>query len=144
MATNYNPGEPVFDQDDGDLVIDPTTGDAVLVEPGAVWADPATRRVFQRDDVANAMYYRVNTWTGEVLRDQSLGMDFLNVVFASPFVEELVITEFRATMLSTPGVAALTEGRLVSYDLNDRSALFILKARKKDSTTIPVGVAVSG
>ena len=144
MSTNYNPGEPVFDQSTGDLVIDPTTGDAVLVEPGAVWSDPVTGTVYQQDDVANAAYYRVNTYVGEVMRDQSIGVDYINVVFGMPVSSELIIAEVSATMLSTPGLSSLTAARLVSFDVGDRSALFLFSARKKDASSLPVAVAVQG
>ena len=141
MAQVFNPGEPVFDQDTGDVVIDPTTGDAVIVAPGEIWADPVTGTSYQRDDVANAAYWRVNTYTGEVLRDQSKGVDYHNVVFAVPFVEDLVIAEIRGAIMDTPGIAALTEARLVSYDPASRSVYFVFRANKKDSTAVLVGIA---
>ena len=137
MATLYNPGEPVFDQATGDIVVDPSTGDAVTVEPETLDTDPVTGQVHQRDDVANALWYRVNTWTGEVLRDRSLGVDFHNVVFASPFQEDAVVTEIRATAKATPGVAALTEGRLVRYDAASRTAGFVFRLRKRDGSALP-------
>ena len=137
MATTFNPGEPVFDQVTGDLVINPTTGDAVIVEPDSIWTTPTLPGeppgdVYQQDDVANAVFYRANTFLGEVLRDASLGVDFAGIVFASPVNEDAIVAEIRSAAKSAPGVSALTDGRLVNYSATDRSVGFVFRARKKD------------
>ena len=144
MAVTFNPGEPVFDQETGDLVIDPTTGDAVIVEPDAVWTDPVTGAVYQQDDVTNAVFYRCNTFLGEVLRSASLGIDFAGVVFASPVNEGAIVAEVRSAAKSAPGVAALTDGRLVDYSATDRRVGFVFRARKKDGGESPGFVQVNG
>lgn len=140
----FNPGEPVFDQTTGDLVVDPTTGDAVIVAEGGQWTDPVTRVTYQADDVVNAMYLRVNTYVGEVLRDASKGVDFHNVIFGMPIREDLIIDEFRGAALDTPGVAALTDARLISYNFTTRAAAFYLHMRKKGGATMPAVVQISG
>lgn len=140
----YNPGEPVFDQDTGDLVVDPTTGDAVVVVESGQWTDPVTGVVYQADDVVNALYYRINTYVGEVLRDASKGVDYHNVVFGMPIREDLIVDEVRATALDTPGVAALTDARLVSYNFGTRAASFFFRMRKRGGATVPSLVTISG
>lgn len=144
MPTVWNPGEPVFDQSTGEPVINPATGDAVIVEPNGTWTDPTTGTVHQADDVVNAAWWRLNTYVGEVLRSQSDGVDYHNVIFGMPVVEELINAEIRSTALKTPGLAALTDARRVSYEPDDRSASWIFRVRKRDGTQVPGLVTLSG
>lgn len=136
----WNPGEPVFDMNTGDIVIDPTTGDAVVVTDGGVWTDPVTGAVYQRDDVTNACYYRVNAYSGEVLRDQSKGVDFINTIFGSPPRFDLIEQEIRATVLDTPGVAAMTDARVLSRSVGERSVVMAFRLRKRGGAVVPAVV----
>ena len=135
----FNPGEPVWDQNTGDVVIDPTTGDAVIVVDDsenpelALWTDPATGAVYQRGDVANAVYFATNTRLGEVTRDASAGVDFVNVIFAPPAenTDELTIAEIQAAAMGVPGVAAMVSARRASFDLETRAVVFLFTIRKR-------------
>lgn len=143
MTTVWNPGEPVFDQETGEPVIDPSTGDAVIVEPGGRWTNPATGVVYQADDVVNACWFRVNHHVGEVLRNQADGIDFENVIFGMPVVDELIAAEFKATALTTPGIGSITEARRFLYDANTRSVAWLFRARKRDGSQLPAAVTMT-
>ena len=144
----YNPGEPVWDPVTGDIVDDPDTGDALLVvgtdngESAAYWPDPVTGVVYQRDDVTNAVWYRVNTRVGEVLRDRTIGINYNAFVFGEAVSRDLLNAEVSAAVRTVPGVAALINGRFVSFDAAARSAVFLFSVRKKSGSVAQGVVAV--
>jgi len=138
MATpyNFNPGEPVFDQDTGEPYID-EDGALVEVSPGSTVIAPDGRE-FTSDDVANAMWYRVNLHEGEVLRDASIGVPYQRVALGQGDVDlatAVVVGEARSR---TPGVAGIVGVRIDSFNPTDRALLFsstVIRADGNDITT---------
>jgi len=142
MARIFNPGEPLFDQVTGDLVVDPATQDAVIVAAEGVYVDPETSLEYPLDDVGNACFYAANTYTGEALRDQSVGVDYVNVVFASPFVPEIAAAEVSAAIKVVPGVAAVIGARFLSLDPVSRVGRFAFDALKKSGQVVAGDVPI--
>lgn len=103
-APTFNPGEPVFDQQTGEPLID---GDGAFVEvsPGA--RVTANGREYDADDVSNAAYYRANMYEGEAVRDRSVGVPYLRVALGQQdpsLAAEVVVAEVRRR---TPGIAGV-------------------------------------
>jgi hypothetical protein len=144
----YNPGEPVWNPTTGDIVDDPDTGDALIVvgtdtgESAAYWPDPVTGTVYQRDDVTNAVWYRVNTRKGEVLRDKTIGINYDTFVFGGSVSRDLINAEVSAAVRTVPGVAAMIGGRFVSFNVQARSVVFLFTVRKK-SGSVTQGVVAA-
>lgn len=120
MATpiTWNPGEPVFDQTTGEPYIT-EDGELVEVEAGLVVSAPDGRAI-DGDDVANAAYYRANLFRGEVLRDASRGVPYLQEALGgnNPILAaSVVIAEVRE---STPGVAGVVGVTVQGVDPSTR------------------------
>lgn len=145
----YNPGEPVWDPTTGDIVTDPDTGDALIVVgtssdgSDAFWPDPVTGIVYQRDDVTNACWYAVNTRRGEVLRDQTIGVDYDAFILGQPVAAELVAAEVSTAVRRVPGVSAMIGLQTPSFDVENRSAVFLFTVRKRSGDVatglVPLG-----
>lgn len=141
----YNPGEPVFEHETGDLLIDPATGDAVIVAPGKVFSMPGTDRTYDADDVGNAAYYRVNTFTGEVKTDQGAGVDYPNFVFSAEVGIDVAVAEIVAEGIKkTPGVQAVSRVDFSEYSPAQRVLQVAFTILKENGEQIRGAANVSG
>lgn len=103
-APTFNPGEPVFDQQTGEPLID-EDGAFVEVAPGL--RVTVNGRDYDGDDVVNAAYYRANIFEGEAIRDRSIGVPYLRVALGQQdpaLAAEVIVAEIRRR---TPGVAGV-------------------------------------
>jgi DNA-binding beta-propeller fold protein YncE len=102
---NYNPGEPVFDQTTGEPYIT-EDGELVEVSPGLI-VNASDGRALDGDDVANAAFWHGNLYLGESLRDESVGVPYLQEALGgsnAALAAAVVVGEVRER---TPGVAGI-------------------------------------
>jgi hypothetical protein len=102
--TNFNPGEPVFDMITGEPFIT-AEGELVEVAPG-LRVDAGDGRELDGDDVSNSAFYRANLFLGESLRDQAIGVPYLQALGGSSaaIAAAYVVGEVSER---TPGVAGI-------------------------------------
>lgn len=144
MTTTFNPGEPVFDQSTGEPVIDPVTGDFVEVAPNSEYINPLTGVRFDGDDVANAAYFRANTYLGEVQRDRSRGVDFINFVFAGNVGIDVAVGELSAAIRLTPGVQSITDVAVIEFNPATRALQLRYRVRKRSGEATSATTRIAG
>lgn len=140
----FNPGEPVFDQQRGEPVIDPRTGDFVEVEPNGIYTNALTNQAHDADDVANAAYFRAQTRLGEAARDSTVGVDYINQVFAGGIGIDVAIGEVADAIRTTPGVQAVTGIRAVEFNTGDRSLSLEYVLTKKSGERTASSARITG
>lgn len=121
-SINYNPGEPVFDQETGEPYID-EDGALVEVAPN-LKVDAPDGRVLDGDDVANAAWYRANKYERETLRDRRIGVPYDRLVLGTSepgLAIAAVVGEVRAR---TPGVAQVIGVVATEWSQRDRVLRF--------------------
>lgn len=143
MPTLWNPGEPVWDQARGEPYIDPLTGDAVLARPGLKVSTP-DGRTLDGDDVANAVYWRVNLFQGEVARARGEGVPYERVLLQAGTPASIAMTILLGEALKVRGVASVVGSRLTSYNFATRAVNFSAFLRKKDGVVVPMAVQAGG
>lgn len=143
MPTLWNPGEPVWDQARGEPYIDPETGDAVVASPGLKVATP-DGRTLDGDDVANAVYWRVNIFQGEVARARGEGVPYERVLLQAGTTASIAMTVLLGEALKVRGVASVVGSRLAYYDPSTRAIGFTAALRKKDGSVVPAAVQSGG
>jgi len=139
----FNPGEPLIDERTDDWIDDPETGDAVIASSD-VWVDPGSGYTQTRDEVANAIRYRIMLQVGDAPRDGSRGVDYINDVFSASIPLDVALGAIAEDGIEvTPGVSAVTGIGIREFDATARTAEVVYRVVKADSTTI-VGATVVG
>jgi hypothetical protein len=142
FVQNFNPGEPVFDQETGEPYIDE---DGALVEVSPLSTVIATDgREFTGDDVANAAWYRVNLYEGEIPRDASIGVPYQRLALGQSdpgFAIGVVVAEARSR---TPGVAGVVGVRADTFDQATRVLIFSATLPRKDGAEVATTTTVGG
>lgn len=140
-SRNYNPGEPVFDQETGEPYID-ADGNLTEVAPG-LKVDAADGRTLEGDDVGNAYFYRVNKFLGETLRAANVGVPYQFVLGQSDKAQAMsvVLAEGRTR---TPGIAGVTDARITSYDPTSRVLVWRASLIRGDGSTTTVTTTTTG
>lgn len=150
---NFNPGEPVFDQGAGgrygEPVIDPRTGDFIEVTPNAQVQvprldDPSELVTHDADDVTNGAFFRANTRIGEVIRDQSQGVQESEILLAFQPTLDAAVGQITDALRSTPGVEGVTNVRITEYDKASRSIQLSYRLRKSSGTGTVAAIRVGG
>jgi hypothetical protein len=141
MTTNFNPGEPVFDQETGEPYID-ASGNLTEVSPG-LKVDGASGRTLDGDDVANAAFYRGNKFLGETLRAVNIGVPFQNVLGQTDKAQAMtvVLAEVRQR---TPGVVGIVSARVTSYNPQTRVLVWRASLIRGDGTTQAIASSTTG
>ncbi len=137
MTTIWNPGEPVWDQDRGEVYVDPETGDAVEAGPG-LKVTTADGRTLDGDDVVSAVYWAVNLHEGEAQRARGVGVPYARQVTNPGQSAGLALTLVVGEALTVRGVGAVLGSRVVRYDARSRSLRFAATIKKRDGVTVPV------
>ncbi len=144
MASIFNPGEPVIDQETGEPYIDPATGDWVEVQPN-LQVPTEDDRTLDGDDVANAAWYRANLYQSEAPRDATRGVPYQQLVFDPGNDVGLAATLVVSTVRTeTPGVAGVAQVRIETYDATDRSLRFSARVVKADGSSQQTTVLAGG
>jgi hypothetical protein len=138
----FNPGEPVFDQETGEPYID-EDGALVQVEPGSTVIAPDGREL-PGDDVANAAYYRVNLFEGEVMRDASIGVPYQRLALGQPDVDLAIAVTVGEIRSRTPGVAGVVGVRVDAFEPSDRALIFTSTLIRADGVDLQTRLTVAG
>lgn len=139
---NFNPGEPVFDQETGEPYID-EDGALVEVAPLSTVVAPDGREL-TGDDVANAAWYRVNLYEGEIPRDASIGVPYQRLALGQSdagLAIAVVVAEARSR---TPGVAGVVGVRADTFDPADRVLIFSATLLRQDGAEVTTTTTVGG
>ena len=137
-VVTWNPGEPVFDQATGEPYID-EDGALVEVAPG-LKVDAPDGRVLDRDDVANAAYYRANKYEEETLRDRSIGVPFHRLVLGTSDPGLAIAAVVGEVRERTPGVAQVVGVVATEFSPEDRVLRFRATLLKQDGTSVQADV----
>jgi hypothetical protein len=143
VATTFNPGEPVFDQETGEPFIDPTTGDFVEAAPGLQVAT-ADGRTLDGDDVSCAVYYRLNKQENETLRNRRIGVPYRRVIFEAGTSPRLAGDLLAGEALTTPGVASVTRVAVDSFNVRTRVLRLAMRILKSDGALAGSQFVVTG
>ena len=138
----FNPGEPVFDQETGELYID-DDGALVEVSPGLLVAT-SDGRTLQGDDVANAAWYRANLFEGECIRDATIGVPYQREVLGQSDADLAATAIIAEVKERTPGVVGIVNVKITNFNPASRILRFtstILRANSggETDTTTTVG-----
>jgi hypothetical protein len=142
MPYTFNPGEPVFDQETGEPYID-EDGALVEVSPGSVVITPDGREL-PGDDVANAAYYRVNLYEGEVMRDASIGVPYQRLALGQSDVDLAIAVTVGEIRSRTPGVAGVVDVRVNAFEPADRALIFTSTLIRADGVDLQTTTTIAG
>ncbi len=144
MATpqNFNPGEPVMDQETGEPYID-ESGALVEVAPLSTVVAPNGRE-FTGDDVANAEWYRVNLYEGEIPRDASIGVPYQRLALGQSDAGLAITVIVGEARSRTPGVAGVVGVRADSFNPTTRVLQFSATTLRADGNEITGTTIVNG
>lgn len=123
MAT-YFPGTSGHN---GDLYLDPLTGDLVLTATDVLIAKGTTA-------IAQSLLQRLRTFRGEWFLDTTLGVPFHEVVFAKGVNLQVVRSILRRIILETPGISSASD-LVLDYD-NARRMLSVTFSATTDEGQI--------
>lgn len=122
MTANYNPSEPLFDQQTRDFV--EVDGDVVMADEDDAQA------------ISNASWYRVLTQKGDCPRDRDAGIDRGLELFNPELPISAGLGAIRSEIMDTPGIASVTDISVIDYSADDRTLYISYAAEIKTGDTI--------